>query len=80
MQLVSYEVRRGRPTLGNSTKNIDTLDRGGEVAADPFLNAGYLARMIQNVKNSFPLAEKTPEFRQICPALTASSAVKKMSL
>jgi hypothetical protein len=29
--------------VGKFNKNIDTLDKGGEVAADPFLNAGYLA-------------------------------------
>jgi hypothetical protein len=29
--------------VGQFNKNTDTLDKGGEVAADPFLNAGYLA-------------------------------------
>lgn len=29
--------------IGQFNKNTDTLDKGGQVAADPFLNAGYLA-------------------------------------
>jgi len=29
--------------VGQFNKNISALDKGGEVAADPFLNAGYLA-------------------------------------
>jgi hypothetical protein len=29
--------------VGQFNKNTDTLEKGGQVAADPFLNAGYLA-------------------------------------
>jgi hypothetical protein len=34
---------RAQTDIGQFGKNITTLDRGGQVAADPFLNAGYLA-------------------------------------
>jgi hypothetical protein len=34
---------RAQTEIGQFGKNISTLDKGGQVAADPFLNAGYLA-------------------------------------
>jgi hypothetical protein len=39
----SEAYNQAQTNIGQFGKNISTLDKGGEVAADPFLNAGYLA-------------------------------------
>ena len=38
-----HAYQSAQSDIGQFNKNTDTLEKGGQVAADPFLNAGYLA-------------------------------------
>jgi len=57
MSAISSSAYQSAQTdVGQFNKNVSALDKRGEVAADPFLNAGYLAN--QNRVTSYATGQR----------------------
>jgi hypothetical protein len=73
-------ITKLKPRSGNSARTFSTLDKGGEVAPDPFLNAGCLAN--QNRLASYATegenASAKPALEDLITSDTAISMIDRL--